>query len=286
MKHAHLKILGIIGDPVSHSLSPLMHNAALAYCKLPYLYMPFPLKNEGLADFFASPAKRRIVGLNVTIPHKQAVIPFLDSLSREARLIGAVNTIVVEGKKLIGRNTDGAGYIRSLEEEAKYGVKGKHVILLGAGGAARAIATALGLAGAREVLIVNRTAKKAHDLAVEMGKKFPHTVTSASGLSTIDITYWSLADLLINATSMGMKGIRLWPLPLHKLSKRTIVSDIVYNPIETPLLRRARQLKLKTHPGWGMLLYQGALSFEMWTGRPAPVAAMKQVLIEALKKSR
>ncbi|MBI4412168.1 MAG: shikimate dehydrogenase [Deltaproteobacteria bacterium] len=278
-----LKILGIIGDPVSHSLSPLMHNAALGHYKLPYLYMPFPVKNEELPDFFSSLNRRKIVGLNVTIPHKQAVIPFMDSLSREARLIGAVNTVIMKGKKLIGRNTDGAGFITSLREEARYDVEKKHVILLGAGGAARAIAVALGLSGTREVLLINRTPKKAHDLASELGKKFSQTVFSASSLDDIDISYWALADLLINATSMGMKGIKLWPLPLHKLSKKTIVSDIVYNPLETPLLRRARRLKLKTHPGWGMLLYQGALSFEMWTGRPAPIAVMKQVLLDALQ---
>ncbi|MBI2340362.1 MAG: shikimate dehydrogenase [Deltaproteobacteria bacterium] len=281
-----LKILGIIGNPVSHSLSPLMQNAALSHLKLPYLYMPFPVTNEELPDFFSSLSRRRIAGFNATIPHKQAVIPFLDSLSREARLIGAVNTVVVKGKKPIGKNTDGPGYIRSLEEEAKYNVKGRHVILLGAGGSARAIAVALGLAGAHEVFIINRTAKKAHDLASETGKKFPRTIYTASSLENIDIAYWSLADLLINATSMGMKGVRLWPLPLHKLPKRTIVSDIVYTPLETPLLKKAKQLKLKTHPGWGMLLYQGALAFEMWTGRKAPVSVMKEVLLEALKKSR
>lgn len=281
-----LKILGIIGDPVSHSLSPLMHNAALAHYRLPYLYMPFPVKNEELPDFFASLARRRLTGFNVTIPHKQAVIPLMESLSREARLIGAVNTVIVKGKKRIGRNTDGAGFIASLKEEARYDIERKHVILLGAGGAARAIAVALGLHGAREVLLINRTEKKAHDLAFELGKKFRQTIFSACSLDNIDVTYWSLADLLINATSMGMKGIKLWPLPLHKLSKKTIVSDIVYNPLETPLLRRARRLKLKIHPGWGMLLYQGALSFEMWTGRKAPVEIMKQVLLDALKKIR
>ena len=281
-----LKIIGIIGDPVSHSLSPLMHNAALAYYRLPYLYMPFPVKNEELPEFFASLTRRRIGGLNVTIPHKQAVIPFMDSLSREAKVIGAVNTVIIKGRKRIGRNTDGAGFIASLKHEARSTMEGKHVILLGAGGAARAIAVALGLSKIREVLLINRTEKKAHDLAFELGKKFKQTVFSACSLDNIDVAYWSLADLLINATSMGMKGIKLWPLPLHKLSKKTIVSDIVYNPLETPLLRRARRLKLKTHPGWGMLLYQGALSFEMWTGKKAPVAVMKQVLLDALKKSR
>src|SRR3990167_337763 len=134
MKHSRLKILGIIGDPVFHSLSPVMQNAALAHLRLPYLYRPFQVKPEFLENFFNTLWSRKIVGLNVTIPHKQAVLPFLDSLTMEARLIGAVNTIKIIGEKLKGHNTDGAGYVASLAGESGFSPKGKQVIVLGAGG--------------------------------------------------------------------------------------------------------------------------------------------------------
>ena len=194
MSKSSSKILGVIGDPISHSLSPLMHNAGLACLKLPYLYEAFLVKDYELGDFFKNLKKKHIVGLNVTIPHKQGVIPYMDSLSREARLIGAVNTILVKNKKLYGSNTDGMGYLLSLKKEAGFDVKGKQVILLGAGGAARALCVAFGLAKAREVFIINRTLKKAHDLAVEMSKKIPHTTYNAASFEHMDKNYWSFAD--------------------------------------------------------------------------------------------
>lgn len=274
----HLKILGVIGDPISHSLSPIMQNAGLAALKLPYIYMPFRVPLEELPEFFKTLRKRGIDGLNVTIPHKQNVIPFLDSLSREARLMGAINTVLVQGKKLLGANTDGAGFISSLQQEAHYEVKGKQVILLGAGGAARAIGVVLGLHHAREVVILNRTAKNAFDLAGDLGKKFKNTLFAAGPLYPIDLSHWRLADLLINATSLGSRI----PLPLNKLSRKAMVCDIVYTPLETSLLKKAKKAGLKIHPGWGMLLHQGMLSFEMWTGKKAPYEVMKKALLEAL----
>lgn len=277
------KILGIIGDPVSHSLSPLMHNAAFAHSGLPFIYMPFPVKPEELDDFFKSLHSRKIVGFNVTIPHKQAVIPYLDSLSREARLIGAVNTVVKKGGKLIGYNTDGAGFIQFLTEEEKYELTNKHVLLLGAGGAARAIAVALGLEGAREVMIFNRTAKKAFDLAHELGKKFQKTIFSAAPLDPPDLSHWRVADLVINATSIGMKESQSIKLPLSQLPPKACVVDIVYNPLETDLLKKAKKRGLATHAGWGMLLHQGLLSFELWTGKKAPYDVMKKALLDALR---
>ncbi len=280
MKRNRLKILGVIGDPISHSLSPIMHNAGLAALKLPYIYMPFRVTLEELPEFFSTLKKRGIYGLNVTIPHKQNVIPFLDSLSREARLMGAVNTILGQGKKLVGANTDGEGFISSLQQEADYEVKGKQVILLGAGGAARALGVALGINHAREVVILNRTAKNAFDLAVELDKKFKNTLFAAGPLHPIDPSHWNQADLLINATSLESR----LSLPLNKLSSKAMVCDIVYTPLETPLLKKAKKIGLKIHPGWGMLLHQGMLSFELWTGKKAPYEVMKKALLEALSK--
>ncbi|MDO8518835.1 MAG: shikimate dehydrogenase [Deltaproteobacteria bacterium] len=282
----NLKILGLIGDPIAHSLSPVMQNAALAHLRLPYLYMPFEVKPEFLEHFMGSLTSRKIAGLNVTIPHKQAVMPFLDSLTQEARTIGAVNTIKIIGGKLKGHNTDGAGFVASLWGEAGFSPKKAVVILLGAGGAARAIAASLGQARAREVLLINRTAKKAFDLAHEMGKKFPRTTFSVGSFARPEPYFWASADLLVNASSLGMKGKKGPPLPLSKLSSRALVSDIVYAPLETPLLKKAKKLGLKTHPGWGMLLYQGALSFEFWTGKKAPLKVMRETLLDSLKQMR
>lgn len=284
-----LKILGVIGDPISHSLSPIMHNSALAHLKLPYLYMPFQVKPKALKSFFRSLKKRNISGLNVTIPHKQAVIPCMTKLSKEARLIGAVNTVVIGPIgpigpiKLKGYNTDCLGYLESLKKEAKFSIKGKRVILLGAGGAARAIGVGLGLQKAECVLIADIIPKLAFDLMSELRKKFPKTIFGACTLKTMDIDYWSTVDLLINATPMGMKGKKLLPLPLNKLPKKTLVSDIVYTPLNTPLLKKAKRLGLKTHAGWGMFLYQGVLAFELFTGRRAPVKVMRKALLEVLK---
>lgn len=285
MKQKTLKVLGVIGDPISHSLSPLMQNAALADQGLTYLYMPFHVKPEELESFCQN-ASEHLIGFNVTIPHKQTILPYLHSISREARLIGAVNTVIVKSGKLFGHNTDAAGYALSLEKEAGFEIKGKHITVLGAGGSARAIATAMGLNGAREMTFLNRTAKKAFDLASEFGKKFPKTVFSAGSLDEIGSHDWAGTDLLVNATALGMGSKKHLKLPLTRLPSHALVSDIVYTPLETPLLRSAKRAKVRTHAGWGMLLYQGALAFELWTKKKAPVAVMKEALLNALKKKR
>lgn len=281
MRSRRPKTLGIIGDPVSHSLSPLMHNAALAQLRLPYVYQPFLVRGDFLKHFLNSIHKRQITGLNVTIPHKQPVIPHLDSLSPEAKRMGAVNTIVVKGKKLTGHNTDGAGFIMALQKEARFNAQGKKVILLGAGGAARGIAVALASRGAKEIHVVNRTPARAQELVAQLRKKFPKTRWGANPMGPFDRNAWSGADLLVNSTAMGMKG-EINPLPLKLLPKKALVTDIVYTPLLTSLLRQAQKLKLKTLPGWGMLLYQGVLAFELWTHRKAPVGVMKKTLLEAL----
>ena len=172
----------------------------------------------------------------------------------------------------------------SLKKEAGYSVRGKHVTLIGAGGAARAIAVALGMEEAREILILNRTAKKAFDLAHELNRKFAHTVYGASRLDKVEPYAWPATDLLINATSIGMKPADRLPVPLRKLKATALVSDIVYTPLDTPLLKEARRLKLKTHYGWGMLLYQGALAFRLWTGRNPPIEVMKKTLLDSLSR--
>ncbi|MBX7149584.1 shikimate dehydrogenase [bacterium] len=275
-----MKIVGIIGNPIKHSLSPIMHNAAFAAKKMPYLYMPFELQTEELVSFLSikNLKQKNIVGLNVTIPHKEAVIPFMHTLSPTAKAIGAVNTIVVKGSKLHGHNTDAAGYMMSLKKEAGFNVKGKNVVVVGAGGSARAVIYGVLSGKCASLCIVNRTLEKAQQLAKEFGQLFPKVSIEAYGLNLIPNPVFKNCDLLINTTSMGLNGTPMTVLPLELLKKKALVSDIVYTPLITPLLSAARRLKLKAHPGWGMLLYQGVLAFTLWTNKQPPVSPMKQHL--------
>jgi shikimate dehydrogenase len=253
-----------------------MHNAVFQKMNLPYLYLPFRVAPRELASFLKKVRLWKLKGLNVTIPHKEAVLRCLDRISPEARAIGAVNTIVLKNGKLIGYNTDAGGYLRSLKEEAGFDPRGKTVLILGAGGAARAVFHALKRAGAKKIILSNRTLSRAANLArdviplktQELKKVFPSL------------------DLLINATSIGLKGTRFKNLPLSLLPKKAVVSDLVYRPILTPLLREAKKRGLKIHPGIGMLLYQGAESFRLWTGRTPDLKAMKKALLDALKRNR
>ena len=278
---------GIIGFPVSHSLSPFMHNAAFKKLEIPSRYSKFEVSPKQLKSFFKKIPSNSLKGLNVTVPHKEAVIPYLDKLSPEAKLIAAVNTIRIEKNKLHGYNTDGAGYLESLRREKKWKARGKNIVLLGAGGAARGILVALALAGAKQITIANRSSEKAKILAQEFRKKFKKVRFETCGLSPENLTLpFSKADLLVNTTSAGMKGVPFPQLPLKFIPKKALVSDIVYRPLLTPLLKEAKKHRLKTHGGLGMLLHQGALAFEIWTGRKAPIAVMKKALLRKVEGKR
>jgi len=278
----------VIGDPVGHSLSPAMHNAAFRALDLPFRYSKILLKAPELHDFFKRLPRMEFGGLNVTVPHKEVVMRFLKSYSPEARWIGAANTIALTPRGPKGFNTDGVGYLASLKEESGFSPRGKNVVILGAGGAARAILAALLKAGAGKVTIANRTLSKARALKKEFSGKFPKTFLEAKTLKSRDLSAaFEETDLLVNASSAGMdERSPLPPLPLSKLRSSALVSDIVYCPPETPLLRHARKLGLKTHGGLGMLLHQGALSFEIWTKRKAPLSVMRRALLSALKKQQ
>jgi shikimate dehydrogenase len=279
------KILGIIGDPVSHSLSPIMHNTALSQLKLPYLYQPFLVKKNKLKNFLDinQLKKKNIYGLNVTIPHKESVIPYLDHLSKRARLIGAVNTISIKNNKLYGDNTDGDGYLESLKKDFKFNPKNKRIIIIGSGGAARAIAVCLGLKKAKNIHLANRTPLTSFNLANELNEKISSTIYTSSNLVHIDPLILQSADLIINTTSMGMKGIPVFNFPFKELNKKTYVSDIIYKPKITPFMKKAKKYGLKSSGGLGMLLYQGALSFKIWTKKNPPIKTMEEVLNEYQK---
>ncbi|MBO8172930.1 MAG: shikimate dehydrogenase [Bacillaceae bacterium] len=264
---------GLLGYPVEHSMSPVMQNAAFKQLGIPYYYAAFAVHPDRLGQAVEGIRALGFRGVNVTIPHKVNVIDFLDDLHEEARLIGAVNTIVHENGKLIGYNTDGRGYVRSLLRETKISLSEQNVLILGAGGAARAIAVSLARSGVAGMVITNRTPEKAAELAESIQR---HTDTRVRALSLSDLPdVVPDSTLLINTTSVGMSPNESdSPVPGELLHQRLVVSDLVYNPLETKLLKEARQAGCVTHSGLGMLVHQGALAFELWTGKEAPAELM------------
>lgn len=275
------KIVGIFGYPIEHTFSPLMHNAAFSALGLDYCYIPFEVRPEDLKSAVESIRALNIKGVNITVPHKEAVIKYLDELSKEAKLIGAVNTIENKNGKLIGHNTDGRGFIKSLLEDAKTKVKGKKVLLLGAGGAGKGVAVSCALEGASEIIIANRTIKKAEELAKYLKRNFKKTKFLSIPLERHKISNAIVkTDILINSTSVGLKGKGLLPVSQKELHKNLVVYDLIYNPQITPLLKVARMAGLKKAVnGIGMLIHQGALAFQIWTGKKPPVDVMKRAIL-------
>ncbi|KUO42171.1 MAG: hypothetical protein AVW05_00370 [Hadesarchaea archaeon DG-33] len=274
MNLAKLKLFALIGDPVEQSLSPAMHNAAFRALGLNCVYIALRVPKPMLADAIASVRGLGFAGLNVTTPHKIGIVSLLDELDESASLVGAVNTVKNNRGKLIGFNTDGEGAIRALQGEIG-SVEGKEVVLLGAGGAARAIAFSLARAGAR-LTIVNRTVPKVRALASTIEQKLGINVGVAS-LGRTELTKaLKNADVLINATSVGMyPKINKTLVRASMMHRGLVVYDIVYEPLRTKLLREARRASGKTIDGLGMLVHQGALAFEIWTGKRAPVKIMR-----------
>mgnify|MGYP001558976632 FL=1 len=268
------KIIGIFGYPVEHTLSPYMHNAAFEAMGLDYCYIPFRVRPENLKTAINSIKALSLQGVNITIPHKEAIIPYLDELDREAELIGAVNTVLNKEKRLIGYNTDGRGFVRSLREDGRIDPRGKKIMIIGAGGAARAIAFTLAIEGAGKIFIKDIIEEKAKELSSAISNKI---YAEAIYIKDLKDRIGDV-DILINATPLGMKKEDPLPVLPELLSQGLIVYDIVYNPPETPLLKEAKKRGAKTLGGLGMLLYQGALSFKIWTGQEPPVDVMRKEL--------
>lgn len=278
------KLIGIFGDPISHSLSPQMHNAAFKELGLDYAYLPFHVKDNQLKNAVESIRALNLRGVNVTVPHKEEVMQYLDELDEQAEHIGSVNTIVNNDGVLTGYNTDGRGYIQSLEEETGINLKDMDIMIIGAGGSARSIISALITKEPKEITIVNRTVERAEKLAEEFSK---HTTkTKLKALPTSDGLFGheiEEARLFINATTMGMLDVELPPIPLEHLQPSAIISDIVYSPMNTPMIKEAEAMGFKVHRGLGMLIYQGAIGFELWTGEKPPIDIMKKVALENIK---
>ena len=277
---ATTKIYGIFGHPVSHSLSPLMHNSAFSALGLDCVYTAFDVHPDDIGKAADAIRALGISGVNVTIPHKQAIMPHLDEVSPDAKHTGAVNTVKNEGGRLTGYNTDVGGFMRDAREELGISPEGASVLLLGAGGAARAVISAFGMNGAKRIAIANRTPGKAEKLAEEFGRFFPDTTiypvdSGDAGAMTKEL---GLTDLLVNSTSGGMEGASGLEINIGALKESAAVYDLVYKPRETRLVKEAKALGHKAVGGLGMLLYQGALSFEIWTGENAPVDVMRKAI--------
>ena len=273
------KVVGLIGEPVEHSFSPPMHNEAFKTLGLDYVYVPFNVSPNNLKSAIEGANSLNIQGLNVTIPHKINVIKYLKELDPIAELIGAVNTI--DFKNLKGYNTDGIGCIRAIEEVTK--IKDKNIVVAGAGGAARAIVFYLAKYGAEEVNILNRNLKKAENLANDLLAS--NLISNVNSSDILEISkFISDADILIDTTPIGMHP-NVSDEPIVKaadIHEELVVNDIVYNPNETVLLKEAIKANAKVVYGIKMLLYQGAESFKIWTGREAPVDVMEAKLKETL----
>ena len=282
----HTKIVGIIGDPVQHSRSPQMHNAAIAERKLDYIYVPFHVRSGELREAIEGFKALNVLGVNVTIPHKQTVMPILDDVSHEATLIGAANTLIFCDGRVSGDNTDAQGFLRAMTEEGIDIPVGGSAVVLGAGGAARAVVVALALSGLGLITVANRTGWKAIQFEKDLA------TISETEISAVDLASNQLnsairsADLLVNATSVGMEETDQLLIDPDSLNPETIVYEIVYTPLETPLLRVAREKGCQTIGGIGMLVHQGAIAFEKWIGIVPNVETMRIALEQSLYQKK
>lgn len=274
-------ITGVFGYPVEHTLSPIIHNAAFEYLGLNYVYLPFLVKPEDIKPALVSIKALGICGVNLTIPHKETCIPYLDSIDDDARVIGAVNTIKLEKDKLKGYNTDAEGFILSLKNETSFKKPGgKTVFILGAGGASRAIVYALAKEKVARIIVANRTIDRAKKLIREMNQKFPLCKMESVAVNEKSVErYLQESDLLVNATSVGLKYGDGMLINVNFLHKDLLFYDLIYSPFGTKLLIEARKRKLEAVDGLGMLIYQAILSFQIWTGKKPPVKIIRNAVM-------
>lgn len=276
-------ILGIIGHPVGHSLSPLMHNTAMKHWGMDGCYVPFEVKPKGVAQALSGLRALGVEGVNVTIPHKQAVIEYLDELDPPARAIGAVNTIKFSDSRAVGFNTDGSGFVASLKEDAGQEVQGMTVLLIGAGGAARGIAVKLAMEGAAEIRVANRTVARGRALVEHLRSELSYGAAESVALESSSIgRVLSQTDIVINTTSVGMNGKGGMPISPEGIDEHHLVCDIVYTPLETAFLKECRRRGARTLDGLGMLIHQGDLAFQIWTDKNFPPNIIRDLLIKKL----
>lgn len=272
---------GIIGYPIEHTLSPSFQNIAFEHVGMNCVYLPFSVEPEKLETVFSGLAAAGCLGLNVTMPYKQAVYNLMDEVNNSAEIVEAVNTVEFRDGRSIGHNTDGIGFIRSLKSDSAFEPAGKIALVIGAGGAAKSIALSLAAAGISEIIILNRTREKAEILVRQIRAHFSGCTASIGDGGDPGVVRG--CDLIVNATSVGMARKEDLPLKLDLLQPGQIVYDIIYSPAETEFLRLAREKGAGTANGAGMLLHQGAASFSIWTGLPAPIEEMTAALHAGLE---
>jgi len=277
------KLVGLLGYPLGQSLSPLMHNKAFEICNLNKIYIPIEVMTENLEAVVDGIKRMNFDGFNITKPHKIEIIKHLDEIDDNAKCIGAVNTVTIKDGMLKGYNTDGTGFLKSFIENTGEKIDGKNILILGSGGAARAISMTLALNNAKNIFICNRTYEKAVNLSVEINNHARNCSIAIPMLYEEIEKVVKMSDVLINSTSIGMyPNIDVSPLDKDLLNKNLIVCDIVYNPRKTKLIRDAEELGCKTVIGLFMLLYQGVEAFELWTNLKAPTDTMLQVIEKGL----
>lgn len=276
------KLTGLFGYPVSHSLSPVFQNAAFEHLGIDCVYIPLEVKPENLEIAVEAIRVFNFVGVNVTIPHKRNIVNFMDEIDEEVEILGVVNTVCNKNGKLKGYITDGKGFVKSLKEEGKFTVKDKVAFILGAGGSAYAISGALVREKIGKIYIINRTYENGIKLKEHLKEKMKFTEVEVIPFEKRnERDYWKEADLIINTTSVGMKEGDVSLIEEKNLAYASFIYDIVYNR-KTELIKSAEKLGIPHLDGISMLIYQGAISFEIWTGRKAPVDVMRRRLYQFL----
>jgi shikimate dehydrogenase len=275
------ELTGVFGFPVAENPTCVIQQAAFDALGLQWRYLTIEVHPESLMPAIVGAKAMGFRGINLTIPHKVAVMPLLDAIADDARMIGAVNTVRREGDQFIGENTDGKGFLRGVREEAGVDPAGKRIVLLGAGGAARAIAVELALAGAAEIIVVNRSEERGMAMVGDLVARTRIQAVYAPWASTYRVS--SDVDILVNATSIGLyPEVDAMPdVSLEDAAPHLLACDVIPNPPSTPFLRAAQARNLKILDGLSMLVYQGVIGFQMWTGESAPEAVMKDALRRA-----
>lgn len=284
----NLRLFGIFGNPLVHTLSPVMQEAAFERIGWKAHYLAFDFGPKDFHNAMTGLSRFPLEGFNLTVPYKQAVMPYLDALMPEARAVGAVNTVFRQGRRWVGANTDVYGFLTSLQKEGKFAPRGKKILVLGAGGAARAVVYGLASQGAGKIRIAARRKGRAALIARDFRKAFPET-----GFEILEGPFGKLgpafgdSDLVVNATPAGLKKKDPTLVPGNVIpgkGKKILFFDLIYDPAPTSFLKKAAQKGHRTLGGLGMLLFQGARAFECWTGKKTPVREMRRALEKELKE--
>lgn len=274
------KVYGLLGNPVAHSLSPLMQNHAFLEYQLDAVYVPFRVSAEDLPSAVAGLRALNVSGFNVTVPHKEQILPLLDKIDLSAILIGAVNTVINQDGVLTGHNTDVSGFKRTLHDELAFDPVGKCAVVLGAGGACRAAVVALASSGVKSVLVANRGLARAKELVDNLSSHFPQVqMYSTDYKNPFYFEQLALADLVVNTTSVGLKGENLSFLPLECIKPSALIYDMIYSLSETSLIKDSRAMDLLSCDGLAMLAAQGEDAFALWTGTKPETGFMKRFLM-------